>query len=85
MPCRDLAPGLGNPNVLHIGVYVSVYCVICSRYLVEISPGLGNPNVLRIGLMGYNANTGNARLMLKALREGIQRAKGMDVIQNGNH
>ena len=47
------------------------------RYLVEISGGLGTQagKIWRIGLMGYNCTPDNVKLVLKALKEGIESVK----------
>lgn len=54
---------------------VSLY--VMQHYKVELSGGLGETanKVWRIGLMGHNATPDNVRLLLRALKEGIDHCR----------
>lgn len=57
---------------------LKIACFCYNRYGVEIAGGMGpsENRTWRIGLMGYNCTPHNVRLVLKALKEGIEEVRG---------
>ncbi|XP_033764057.1 serine--pyruvate aminotransferase-like [Pecten maximus] len=68
LPCVTAIRVPSDVNWKHVADYAM------NTYRVEISGGLGDlaGKIWRVGIMGYNATPDNVKLVLRALKEGIQ-------------